>query len=194
MLMKTKKLTALILVFVFVLLLAACNNNRQKTTTVPATTVSEETTTEEDTTAGTTAAATTTQPGETTTGQTTTAPGETSAQTTIAAPVGIDAPVGGSKAQIVAFYSKYANATKKYMGPITVRRDMGTVTQITKMALFKNLLQGILDDKLKDESKTKSFNHGYVGTDKNDTLEKFLPRGAGKNMSDLSPAGVNSAS
>jgi len=195
MLIKTKKFTALVLVFAFILLLTACGNGKEETTTAPGTTMADETTTAADTTAGTTAAVTTTQPGETTAAPTTTTPGETGTQATTAAPTGIDAPVGGTKAQVVAFYNRYANATKKYMGPITVRRDMGTVTQITKMIWpAKGILQGILDKQLQDESKTKSFNKGYAGSDKNDTLEKFLPRGAGKNMSDLSPAGVKSAS
>lgn len=196
MLMKTKKITALMLVLAFLLLLAACGNGKQQETTATEdTTVPGETTTVSSTTD--TTAPTTTQPGETTTAPaSTTAPGETTVPATTA-PVGIDAPVGGTKAQIVAFYSQYANATKKFMGPITVRRDMGTVTQITRMdtiGLIKNILQGILDRQLQDESKTKSFNNGYAGSDKNDTLEKFLPRGADKPMSELVPAGVKSAS
>ena len=200
MLMKTKKITALLLTFAFLLLFAACGDKPQQTTAPGGTTAPGETTTaaatDAETTAPgeTTAAVTTTVPGETT-APATTAPGETTTAPATTAPVvGIDAPVGGTKAQIVAFYNRYANMTKKYTGPVTVKRDMGTVTKITKMALFKSILQGILDSKLQDESKTKSFNNGYVGSDKNDTLEKFLPRGAGKNMSDLSPAGVKSAS
>lgn len=190
MLIKTKKLTALLLAFAFLLLLAACGDKPQQTT-APESTASDETTTAPDTDDTTTALTTTA--AVTTTAPVTTAPGETTAAATTA-PVGIDVPVGGTKAQIVAFYNQYANATKKYMGPITVRRDMGTVTQITEMAAGKIILQSILDRQLQDESKTKSFNHGYVGSDKNDTLEKFLPRGAGKPMSELVPAGVKSAS
>jgi hypothetical protein len=179
---KPVKILALLLALTFVFSFSACKK------TEPGQTTTTETTAEVTTLIGETTSEATTAPGETTT-QGTTVPGDTTA-----VPAGISAPVGGSISDIVAFYNQYANTTKKYMESITVKRDMGTVTQITKMALFKGILQDLLDKQLQDESITKTFNNGYVGSDKNDTLEKFLPRGAGKNMSDLTAAGVKSAS
>lgn len=190
---KFRQLAAILLVFAVTLSFAACKGGDTDNTTAPTTQEATEaggTTAPPEETTGTDES--TTENGETTTGEEETSTG-TESTTAKPGPDGINAPVGGTKAQIVAFYNQYANATKEYKGKVTVKRDMGTVTEITKMALFKSILQRVLDRQLEDESKTKTFNNGYVSGDKNDTLPKFLPRGAGKPMSELVPAGVKSA-
>ncbi len=107
---------------------------------------------------------------------------------------GLTAPVGGSIADIVTFYNRYANATKEYQGKITVQRKMGTITKITKMTIgAKQILQTVLNRQLKDKDETKTFINGKNPENSNDTLEKFLPRSAGQKMSTLTPAGVKSA-
>lgn len=183
---KAMRFTALILIFSFVFALSACKKGEPETTTAE-TTASEETTAEETTAEETTGEATTT-PVEETTEESTAAPEETTA------PAGINAPVGGSIADIVKFYNQYANATKEYQGKITVQRKMGTKTEITKfLPGLKGILQGVLDRQLKDKDETKTFVNGKNPGDSNDTLEKFLPRSAGQKMSTLKPEGVKTA-
>lgn len=187
--MKTKpvKFLALLLVFSFVFAFSACKGDETVTTTSDTNAVS--TTRTDETSQEETSAGDTTAPGETTT-EVSTAPGETTA-----APAGITAPVGGSIADIVAFYNQYANATKEYKGKITVNRKMGTETKITEfLPLVKGVLQGVLDRQLKDKDETKTFVNGKNPSDGNDTLEKFLPRSGGQKMSVLTPAGVKFAS
>ena len=46
---------------------------------------------------------------------------------------GINAPVNGSKADIVAFFNKYATAMKQYKGKVTVKRVQGTTSKINSI-------------------------------------------------------------
>ncbi|HRT81946.1 MAG TPA: hypothetical protein P5127_02190, partial [Oscillospiraceae bacterium] len=104
------------------------------------------------------------------------------------------APLGGSIEEIVAFYNENANATKEYKGKVTVYRKIGIPAQISKFAPgLKGILQGVLEKNLKTKEETKTFLAGKNPDDANDTLEKFLPRGKGKKMSELKAAGVKSA-
>ena len=48
-------------------------------------------------------------------------------------PEGINAPVNGSKADIVAFFNKYATAMKQYKGKVTVKRVQGTTSKINSI-------------------------------------------------------------
>ncbi len=192
-----RKLTAAIAMVMFLFVVAsffACSRDGGTATTAP---VSESTAEAEKTEQNETVQTETTvvADGITTTGAdlsggTTAAAAETTAAGTINAPVGTDI------VKIVAFYNQYANATKDYTGKITVQRNMGTVTTITKfgISMFKGLLQDVLDKQLKDEFENKTFVNGKNPADSNDTLEKFLPRGGGEKMSILTPAGVKSAS
>lgn len=127
----------------------------------------------------------------------TTAPAEETTSTDPGQPTttrGLTAPVGGNIADIVSFYNQHANATKEYKGKITVRRKMGTQTTIAEFSTgLKWILQSVLDRQLKDKDQTKTFVGGKNPADSNDTLEKFLPRGAGQKMSTLIPGGVKSA-
>jgi hypothetical protein len=191
-----KKIISVILVLTFIFAFSACKGSGTETTTASVTTA-EGDTTAETTAAGDTTAEVTTLPGGTT-AAVTTATGETTtaaAVTTTKPAITIIAPVGGSIAQIVAFYNQYANATKDYTGKINVQRNMGTKTTITKfgLSIFKGLLQGVLDNQLKDKYENKTFVNGKNPSDSNDTLEKFLPRGKGEKMSVLTPPGVKSA-
>ncbi|MEI6578559.1 MAG: hypothetical protein WCN92_03750 [Eubacteriales bacterium] len=203
---KIKRFIALLLVITLVFSLAACKKSIDTvTTTSSATTVAEEASEAEETTMpneltalpSETTAETTTLTVETTAAVTTVA-GETTTvppATTAKSAVSINAPVGGSISQIVAFYNQYANATKEYTGKITVQRNMGTVTTISKFGIsfLKGLLQSVLDKQLKDKYENKTFVNGKNPTDSNDTLEKFLPRSAGQKMSALTTPGVKSA-
>lgn len=187
--MKTRCLKGVSLLLLVCLLFtfAACGGDP-----APGITTAPETTTD---TVETTTAEMTTAPAEDTTAgteETTTEP-DASGETTTAPSAGLVAPVGTDKAAIAAFYNNSANATKAYKGKVTVRRDMGTETTITKMMFgLKQILQSVLDRELKPESETKTFVNGADNTGY--ALEKFLPRGAGKPMSELAPAGVKSAS
>lgn len=185
---KPVKLLGLLLALTFVFSFSACKNNDSDNTTAAETTA-DNTVLSEGPTQAETSAGDTTAPGETT-AEGSTVPGETTA-----APAGITAPVGGSIADIVAFYNQYGNATKEYKGKITVNRKMGTETEITKfLPLVKGVLQGVLDRQLKDKDETKTFINGKNPDNSNDTLEKFLPRSGGQKMSILTPAGVKFAS
>ncbi len=109
----------------------------------------------------------------------------------------IKAPVNGSKADIVAFFNKYATAMKQYKGKVTVKRVQGTTSKIN--SLNPNKILGV-DLVAKAEpllpndypkTATQTFNGGKAadGT----TLASFLPaskRAAYK----VNPAGVKSAS
>lgn len=45
----------------------------------------------------------------------------------------IKAPVNGSKAEIVAFFNKYASAMKSYTGKVSVKRVQGTTSKINSI-------------------------------------------------------------
>lgn len=109
----------------------------------------------------------------------------------------IKAPVNGSKAEIVAFFNKYATAMKQYKGKVTVNRVQGTTSKIN--SLDPNKILGIdliatAEPLLPNDypkTATKTFNGGKAsdGT----TLASFLP--AAKRASyNVDPAGVKSAS
>ena len=109
----------------------------------------------------------------------------------------IKAPVNGSKAEIVAFFNKYASAMKQYKGKVTVKRVQGTTSKIN--SLDPNKILGV-DLVAKAEpllpndypkTATQTFNGGKAadGT----TLASFLP--ASKRAAyNVNPAGVKSAS
>ena len=105
----------------------------------------------------------------------------------------IKAPVNGSKAEIVAFFNKYASAMKSYTGKVSVKRVQGTTSKINSIT-GGSAIAGIAEPLLpNDYPKTdnKTFNGGKAsdGT----TLASFLP--AAKRASyKVDPAGVKSAS
>lgn len=189
-----RKITALIMVFVFILSFSACKNkvNSDASTTAEATGINDATAAN-----GTVPATSANDSSSVETTGTTLSEGTTAVHSGSTTPAAaIKAPVGGSTAQIVAFYNQYANATKEYKGKINVQRNMGTVTKITKFGngLLEKILQGVLDKKLKDKYENKTFVNGKNPTNSNDTLEKFLPRGSNEKMSVLEAAGVKRAS
>ena len=109
----------------------------------------------------------------------------------------IKAPVNGSKAEIVAFFNKYATAMKQYKGKVTVNRVQGTTSKINSLDPDKILgidLIAKAEPLLPNDypkTATKTFNGGKAsdGT----TLASFLP--AAKRASyNVDPAGVKSAS
>lgn len=109
----------------------------------------------------------------------------------------IKAPVNGSKAEIVAFFNKYATAMKQYKGKVTVNRVQGTTSKINSLDPDKILgidLIATAEPLLPNDypkTATKTFNGGKAsdGT----TLASFLP--AAKRASyKVDPAGVKSAS
>lgn len=105
----------------------------------------------------------------------------------------IKAPVNGSKADIVAFFNKYATAMKQYKGKVTVKRVQGTTSKINSItggSAIANIAQPLLPNDY-PQTATQTFNGGKAadGT----TLDSFLPaskRAAYK----VNPAGVKSAS
>lgn len=87
----------------------------------------------------------------------------------------INAPVNGSKADIVNFFNKYATAMKQYTGKVTVKRVQGTTSKINSITggdAVKNTAEPLLPNDYPQTS-TKTFNGGKAsdGT----TLAKFLP-------------------
>ena len=109
----------------------------------------------------------------------------------------IKAPVNGSKADIVAFFNKYASAMKSYTGKVSVKRVQGTTSKINSLNPDKILgidLIAKAEPLLPNDypkTATKTFNGGKAsdGT----TLASFLP--AAKRASyKVDPAGVKSAS
>lgn len=87
----------------------------------------------------------------------------------------INAPVNGSKADIVSFFNKYATAMKQYTGKVTVKRVQGTTSKINSITggdAVKDTAESLLPNDYPQTS-TKTFNGGKAsdGT----TLAKFLP-------------------
>lgn len=87
----------------------------------------------------------------------------------------INAPVNGSKADIVNFFNKYATAMKQYTGKVTVKRVQGTTSKINSITggdAVKDKAEPLLPNDYPQTS-TKTFNGGKAsdGT----TLAKFLP-------------------
>lgn len=108
-------------------------------------------------------------------------------------PEGINAPVNGSKADIVAFFNKYATAMKQYKGKVTVKRVQGTTSKINSItggSAIAKIAQPLLpNDYPKTDNKTFNGGKASDGT----TLASFLP--ASKRASyKVDPAGVKSAS
>lgn len=105
----------------------------------------------------------------------------------------INAPVNGSKADIVAFFNKYATAMKQYKGKVTVKRVQGTTSKINSItggSAIANIAQPLLPNDY-PQTATQTFNGGKAadGT----TLASFLP--ASKRAAyNVNPAGVKSAS
>ena len=105
----------------------------------------------------------------------------------------IKAPVNGSKAEIVAFFNKYASAMKSYTGKVSVKRVQGTTSKINSItggSAIANIAERLLpNDYPKTDNKTFNGGKASDGT----TLASFLP--AAKRASyKVDPAGVKSAS
>ena len=100
----------------------------------------------------------------------------------------IKAPVNGSKAEIVAFFNKYASAMKSYTGKVSVKRVQGTTSKINSItggSAIANIAQPLLPNDY-PQTATQTFTDGT-------THASFLPaskRAAYK----VNPAGVKSAS
>ena len=102
----------------------------------------------------------------------------------------IKAPVNGSKAEIVAFFNKYASAMKSYTGKVSVKRVQGTTSKINSItggSAIANIAQP-----LPVYNMGATLIYGGKAAD-GTTLASFLPaskRAAYK----VNPAGVKSAS
>lgn len=112
--------------------------------------------------------------------------------TTTTPPAKIDAPVGGSVAQIVAFYNKAANDTKAAKN-FTATRHNKLDCNLTEGVL--KAANELLGDLRTDKTKTVTFVNGKgTGSDSGETTNKFLPpAGDVAHMSKLTAAGVASA-
>ena len=88
----------------------------------------------------------------------------------------IKAPVNGSKAEIVAFFNKYASAMKSYTGKVSVKRVQGTTSKINSItggsAIAKIAEPLLPNDYPKTDNKTFNGGKASDGT----TLASFLPR------------------
>ena len=87
----------------------------------------------------------------------------------------IKAPVNGSKAEIVAFFNKYASAMKSYTGKVSVKRVQGTTSKINSItggsAIAKIAEPLLPNDYPKTDNKTFNGGKASDGT----TLASFLP-------------------
>ena len=198
-----KKVVALLLVIPFVFAFSACNGST-KETTAAVTTAAVTTGTGTSTVPETTTAIVTTLPVQTTAAaETTTVPVQTTSApavtTTTPASGTIKAPVGGTKAQIVAFYNKYANATKAYSGTVTVSGKRGISIKIisaTGDITLKNTINNMLSMMPNTYSSITpvTFKNGKDIKGGTATLVNNLPRSGQAKMSILEAAGVKSAS
>ncbi|HZJ78004.1 MAG TPA: hypothetical protein VFD52_04310 [Clostridia bacterium] len=107
---------------------------------------------------------------------------------------GINAPVNGSKADIVKFYNTYANATKAYSGTVKIHREQQKKADLAKFEVkfLRGLANGMLSKAMGERDiKDKTFTKGKSsdGT----TLVKFLPPGDKAKMSTLTASQVKSA-
>lgn len=105
----------------------------------------------------------------------------------------IVAPVGGSKAEVISFFNKYASAMKSYTGKVTVKRVQGTTSKINKItggSAVKNIAEPLLPNDY-PQTATKTFNGGKAsdGT----TLASFMPAKS-KASYKVDATGVKSAS
>lgn len=105
----------------------------------------------------------------------------------------ITAPVGGSKAEVITFFNKYASAMKSYTGKVTVKRVQGTTSKINKITggdTIKNIAEPLLPNDY-PQNATKTFNGGKAsdGT----TLSSFMPA-KDRSSYKVDVAGVKSAS
>lgn len=87
----------------------------------------------------------------------------------------INAPVNGSKAEIVSFFNKYATAMKNYTGKVFVQKVQGTISKINSIT-GGNAISGSFQPLLPNDfpqTDTKTFEDGKAvdGT----TIAKFLP-------------------
>lgn len=105
----------------------------------------------------------------------------------------ITAPVGGSKAEVINFFNKYASAMKSYTGKVTVKRVQGTTSKINSItggSAIKNVAEPLLPNDY-PQNATKTFNGGKAsdGT----TLASFMPA-KDRSSYKVDAAGVKSAS
>ncbi len=167
---------------------------KNTTTAKAATTVKTATTTVPTATVPATAAPT--NATSTTSAPTTAAITTTTAPTTLP-DILTQGPVGGSTAEIVAFYNQYANATKAYKGKVAVARAQGTKAEITKLTPenpgFKFLVSPLLPNNYGTKTAITFFDGKNISGG-SETLMNTLPRSNSPQMSVLEPAGVKSAS
>lgn len=105
----------------------------------------------------------------------------------------ITAPVGGSKAEVINFFNKYASAMKSYTGKVTVKRVEGTTSKINSItggSAIKNVAEPLLPNDYPQTS-TKTFNGGKASD--GETLSHFMPADS-RSSYKVDVAGVKSAS
>lgn len=187
-----KKITAIILALVFALgaclMLASCGGKTTDETTAATTEANEpETMAQAENPEASTAQNTADESVQPSEGASETAPAET---TTLAA---VEAPVGGSVAQIVEYYNKAANAAKAYPGTMKVKRTQGTVSSLESISieLARGIVEGILPNDYPQE-KTVTFTNGKSSS--GEKASAFFPVDDKPYTSNLTPAGVKSAS
>ncbi|MCL2508779.1 MAG: hypothetical protein FWF05_06355 [Oscillospiraceae bacterium] len=203
------KLLALLLAAALVFSLAACSGGKEGATTTP------ETIEETD------PSVTETEPIETPTDTTTEAPSETETETesvivttppisdtttkptsTTEAPApsepttkpALIAPVGGTAAQIVAFYNDAANATKANKNKMTISITEGQNADLTEFSL--GLARGAAENMLAPMNtyptkKSGTYTNGK--TSSGDSILRLLPIDGDAKMSKLPASGVKSA-
>lgn len=105
----------------------------------------------------------------------------------------ITAPVGGSKAEVINFFNKYASAMKSYTGKVTVKRVEGTTSKINSItggSAIKSIAEPLLPNDYPQTS-TKTFNGGKASD--GETLSHFMPADS-RSSYKVDVAGVKSAS
>lgn len=188
-----KKITAIVLALVFALgacfMFASCggNDNAETTTTTAAEEITEAVNEGTDETVAPVQSEAVQTSDESQTAAESTTAGET---TTLPA---VEAPVGGSIAQIVEYYNKAANGAKTYSGTMKVKRTQGTVSSLEEISieLARSIVEGILPNDY-PQTKTLTFTNGKASS--GEKAAAFFPVDDKPYTSALTPAGVKSAS
>ncbi|NLA76364.1 MAG: hypothetical protein GX851_00795 [Clostridiales bacterium] len=195
------KLAAVVMIIAMMASFAACGGNNEEPTTT--TTLGDTTTTTEDSAqAGVTTledngdeTSATPDADGTTKKDETPSPGNDTPvdpQQPSVAPVQNAAPVNGSKAEILEYYNKVANAAKKYSGTVKIDRAQGTTSSLDEISVEG--LRSKAEDMLPNDYPTKKSATYTAGkTSDGDTLSRMLPPDKADHTSKLTAAGVKTA-
>lgn len=189
---KITRITALLLALLMTVLCASCSGDENETTTAAAETElsTAQTETESAYVSPTETETSTEAVFEIETRTEAQTEGATQAATETASAV--QAPVGGTIAEIVTFYNDSANATKAYVGKVKINKKDGTTSVLDDISV--SWLRGIAEGKLPNDyprDKSATFTKGKASDGA--SVKDFIPIVGNAKMSSLPAAGVSKA-